>query len=275
MPAGHRTIRKTRFPRGAVTAMVRVSSLYRRGLSLMLDRPLTREGWTARAAALAIEGRAFIDGAYVPALDGATFAKLSPIDGKVFAHVADCGEADVDRAVKAARAAFESGVWRDADPQRKKTVLLRFAELIRDNARRARAARDARRRQGDRQRARRRRPLLRQLHPVLRRARRQALRRGRAARGARRRDGAQGAARRRRRDRAVELSADHRRLEDRAGAGRRQFGGPEAGRAVAARLARPRPARQRGRACPTASSTSCRVSARRPASRSRSTRTST
>ncbi len=99
----------------------------------MLDRPNTREGWMARAAALAIEGRAFIGGAYVPALDGATFARVSPIDGKVFAHVADCGEADVDRAVRAARAAFESGVWRDVGPQRKKAVLLRFAELIRDN----------------------------------------------------------------------------------------------------------------------------------------------
>ncbi len=99
----------------------------------MLDRPTTREGWAARAAALAIEGRAFIGGAYVAALDGASFAKVSPIDGKVFAHVADCGEADIDRAVKAARAAFDSGVWRDADPQRKKAVLLRFAALIREN----------------------------------------------------------------------------------------------------------------------------------------------
>ena len=100
----------------------------------MLDRPNTREGWLARAAALAIEGRAFIDGAYVPALNGATFARISPIDGKVFAHVADCGEADVDRAVRSARAAFDSGVWRDADPLTKKKVLLRFAELIRENA---------------------------------------------------------------------------------------------------------------------------------------------
>ncbi len=100
----------------------------------MLDRPTTREGWLARAAALEFEGRAFIDGAYVPALDGATFARVSPIDGKVFTSVADCGAPDVDRAVKAARAAFESGVWRDADPQKKKQVLLRFAELIRDNA---------------------------------------------------------------------------------------------------------------------------------------------
>ncbi len=99
----------------------------------MLDRPSSREGWSARAAALVLEGRAFIDGVYVPALDGATFARISPIDGKVFARAADCGEADVDRAVRAARAAFESGVWRDADPQRKKAVLLRFAALIREN----------------------------------------------------------------------------------------------------------------------------------------------
>ena len=99
----------------------------------MLDRPTTREGWLARAAALKIEGRAFIDGAYVDALDGKTFAKISPIDGRVFAHVADCGAADVDRAVKAARAAFDSGVWREADPLHKKKVLLRFAELIREN----------------------------------------------------------------------------------------------------------------------------------------------
>src|SRR5271166_3503539 len=100
----------------------------------MLDRPQTRDGWLARAAALRIEGRAFIDGAYVSALDGATFAKISPIDGKVFAHVADCGARDIDRAVAAARRAFESGVWRDTDPQQKKKVLLRFAELIREHS---------------------------------------------------------------------------------------------------------------------------------------------
>ena len=100
----------------------------------MLDRPTTREGWLARAAALKIEGRAFIGGAYVNARDGATFARISPIDGRVFAHVADCGAADVDAAVKAARASFESVVWRDADPQRRKNVMLRFAELIRDNS---------------------------------------------------------------------------------------------------------------------------------------------
>ena len=99
----------------------------------MLDRPTTREGWLARAAALKIEGRAFIDGQYVAAVDGATFAKVSPIDGKAIAEVADCGEKDIDRAVQSARKAFQSGVWRDADPAKKKKVLLRFAELIREH----------------------------------------------------------------------------------------------------------------------------------------------
>jgi len=100
----------------------------------MLDRPTTKAAWLERAAALEPEGRAFIDGAYVSALSGKTFAKASPIDGRVFAQVADCDAADIDRAVAAARRSFASGVWRDADPQRKKQVLLRFAQLIREHA---------------------------------------------------------------------------------------------------------------------------------------------
>jgi 4-(gamma-glutamylamino)butanal dehydrogenase len=99
----------------------------------MLDRPNSRTAWLERVAGLKPEGRAFIDGTYVPALSGKTFAKASPIDGRVFAEVADCEAADIDRAVAAARRSFESGVWRDADPQVKKKVLLRFAELIREH----------------------------------------------------------------------------------------------------------------------------------------------
>jgi 4-(gamma-glutamylamino)butanal dehydrogenase len=99
----------------------------------MLDRPNTRTGWEARAAALKIEGRAFIDGAYVEARSGRRFDKVSPINGRVFASVADCDEADIDLAVAAARKAFETGVWRDLAPVGRKRVLLRFAELIREN----------------------------------------------------------------------------------------------------------------------------------------------
>ena len=99
----------------------------------MLDRPTSRAAWQARAAALNIETRAFIDGAYVAARSGKTFARISPIDGRVIAQVADGDAADVDAAVAAARRAFDKGEWRDAPPAIKKRVLLRFAELIREN----------------------------------------------------------------------------------------------------------------------------------------------
>jgi len=99
----------------------------------MLDRPNSKAGWEARARDLKIETRAFIDGAHVDARSGKTFARVSPIDGRVIAHIADCEAADVDLAVVAARRAFEEGEWRDAAPAVKKRVLLRFAELIREN----------------------------------------------------------------------------------------------------------------------------------------------
>ncbi|MBS0393965.1 MAG: aldehyde dehydrogenase [Proteobacteria bacterium] len=90
-----------------------------------------RAAWQASANALVIEGRAFIDGAYVAARSGRTFDDVSPIDGRVVAKVARCEAADVDAAVGAARAAFERGEWRRTDPKERKRVLSRFAELIR------------------------------------------------------------------------------------------------------------------------------------------------
>ncbi|MDQ0396369.1 aldehyde dehydrogenase [Labrys monachus] len=99
----------------------------------MLDKAATRADWEKKAAAIHPEGRAFIDGRPVSALSGKTFAKATPIDGRVIAEVADCGAEDIDAAVKAARAAFEDGRWRRQPPAEKKRILLRFAELIRDD----------------------------------------------------------------------------------------------------------------------------------------------
>jgi gamma-glutamyl-gamma-aminobutyraldehyde dehydrogenase len=90
-----------------------------------------RADWERSAAALKIEGRAFINGRHVGALSGRSFDDVSPIDGKVIGQVARCESADVDAAVACARAAFDSGVWRSIEPRQRKRVLLRFAELIR------------------------------------------------------------------------------------------------------------------------------------------------
>jgi gamma-glutamyl-gamma-aminobutyraldehyde dehydrogenase len=90
-----------------------------------------RATWERSAAALRIEGRAFINGRHVGALSGRSYDDVSPIDGRVIGQVARCEAADVDAAVAAARASFESGVWRRVEPRQRKRVLLRFAELVR------------------------------------------------------------------------------------------------------------------------------------------------
>ncbi|EUC15501.1 aldehyde dehydrogenase [Paraburkholderia hospita] len=89
--------------------------------------------WQEKAATLAIEGRAFIDGEYRQAESGRTFDCVSPIDGKVLVKVADCGEADVNAAVRAARHAFDKGVWSGLNPRQRKAKLLKWAALMREH----------------------------------------------------------------------------------------------------------------------------------------------
>ncbi|HEY5794315.1 MAG TPA: aldehyde dehydrogenase [Bosea sp. (in: a-proteobacteria)] len=86
--------------------------------------------WHARAAALSLNGQAFIGGRYLPSLSGSTFACVNPATGKVLTQVAACEAEDVDRAVAVARKAFESGVWSRMAPRERKTRLAAFADLI-------------------------------------------------------------------------------------------------------------------------------------------------
>ncbi|MGQ0798690.1 MAG: aldehyde dehydrogenase [Pseudomarimonas sp.] len=95
---------------------------------------LSREQWQAKAAALTWRTQAFIDGRHVDAFDGRTFDCISPIDGRVLAQIARCGGEDVERAVRAARRAFDAGRWSEASPVQRKRVLLKFAELMEQHA---------------------------------------------------------------------------------------------------------------------------------------------
>lgn len=78
--------------------------------------------------------QALIDGQFVDALSGAVFENLNPATGRLLTTVAACSEADVDLAVKAARRAFESGVWSRLDPRQRKQIMLRFADLVEHNS---------------------------------------------------------------------------------------------------------------------------------------------
>ena len=86
--------------------------------------------WSARAADLRPDGRAVIDGQRVAAVDGQTFEKRSPIDDRLLGAVARGQAADVDAAVRAARAAFDDRRWAGKSPAVRKKILQRFADKI-------------------------------------------------------------------------------------------------------------------------------------------------
>ena len=81
-----------------------------------------------------VRTRAFINGEFIDAADAATFDSLAPASGEVVAKVAACSAIDVERAVAAARAAFDDGTWSRLAPSERKAVLLRLAELIESHA---------------------------------------------------------------------------------------------------------------------------------------------
>jgi acyl-CoA reductase-like NAD-dependent aldehyde dehydrogenase len=88
----------------------------------------------ALSSELDLRTQAFVNGEFVDSLSGETFPCISPSSGQTIAEIASCDEADVDRAVAHARAAFESGVWSRMAPKARKKILLRFADLVSQNA---------------------------------------------------------------------------------------------------------------------------------------------
>jgi aldehyde dehydrogenase (NAD+) len=73
-----------------------------------------------------------IDGVRVPASSGRSFETLNPATGEVLARVAEADAADIDAAVRSARAAFE-GSWGHMKASERGALLLKLAELIRRN----------------------------------------------------------------------------------------------------------------------------------------------
>jgi len=74
--------------------------------------------------------RLLIDGGRVSALSGRSFETVNPATGEVIARVAEADAADVDAAVRSARAAFE-GAWGHMKASERGALLLKLADLIR------------------------------------------------------------------------------------------------------------------------------------------------
>jgi aldehyde dehydrogenase (NAD+) len=77
--------------------------------------------------------RLLINNRWVPSESGKTFATINPSTGEEICQVAEADAADVDKAVKAARAAFE-GPWRKMRASERGRLLYRLADLIEANA---------------------------------------------------------------------------------------------------------------------------------------------
>ncbi|WP_259782868.1 aldehyde dehydrogenase [Aestuariispira ectoiniformans] len=91
---------------------------------------ISHDEWKARAAALKINGQAFVGGKHYAAQSGETFDCINPATGEVLTQVTACGQADIDHAVQVARAAFNDGRWSRMLPKKRKKILIRFAELM-------------------------------------------------------------------------------------------------------------------------------------------------
>ena len=75
----------------------------------------------------------FIDGEWVNSSDGATRDIISPATGEVIASVQEGTAEDANRAIAAAKRAFE-GTWFDSTPKDRQLMLLKLADAIEANA---------------------------------------------------------------------------------------------------------------------------------------------
>src|ERR1700704_1261255 len=82
---------------------------------------------TVRASQLLINNR------WVPSESGRTFATVNPSTGEEICQLAEADTADVNKAVKAARAAFNKGPWRKMSAAERGRMLNRLADLMEQN----------------------------------------------------------------------------------------------------------------------------------------------
>ena len=75
-----------------------------------------------------------IGGAWMNSVSGKTFEVLNPATTNTIAHVAEGDEQDIDKAVKAARAAFDSGPWSRMTPSERGKLVWRLADLLEEHA---------------------------------------------------------------------------------------------------------------------------------------------
>ncbi|XVE75064.1 hypothetical protein DITRI_Ditri12bG0067400 [Diplodiscus trichospermus] len=108
--------------KGRISGVGRVVSSYSTA-TVAIDNPITpsvKVNYT----------KLLINGNFVDSASGKTFPTYDPRTGDVIAHVAEGDAEDINRAVSAARKAFDEGPWPKMTAYERSMVLFRFADLI-------------------------------------------------------------------------------------------------------------------------------------------------
>ncbi|KAF2282913.1 hypothetical protein GH714_043333 [Hevea brasiliensis] len=98
-------------------------SIYRFSTAAAVEKPIT-------PPVQAVYTQHLINGQFVDAASGRTFPAYDPRTEEVIAHVAEGDAEDINRAVAAARKAFDEGPWPKMTPYERSRILLRFADLV-------------------------------------------------------------------------------------------------------------------------------------------------
>src|SRR5271169_2255096 len=85
-------------------------------------------------AFIATPRQLFVNGQWTDAASGRTFETPNPATGETLARVAEGGAEDIDRAVRAARRAFEEGPWGRMTPSERGRIIWRIGDLILEHA---------------------------------------------------------------------------------------------------------------------------------------------
>jgi phenylacetaldehyde dehydrogenase len=88
----------------------------------------------AAKKALARKPALFIDGEWVDSTGGATLGVVDPSSGKEISRFVDATDADVDKAVAAARRAFDDGRWSDLPPIVREQIMHKLADILEAHA---------------------------------------------------------------------------------------------------------------------------------------------
>ncbi|WP_319517849.1 aldehyde dehydrogenase family protein [uncultured Martelella sp.] len=99
------------------------------------SKPLTQLPYSDEATRfLARPPRLFINGEWTPSSSGNTVAVIDPSSGKEITRIAEASEADVDRAVAAARTAFDDSRWTGLAPTARERLIHHLADLLERDA---------------------------------------------------------------------------------------------------------------------------------------------